>query len=180
MLSLMDEYKMNNQDSVTVRYNLSLSDLNKALHAYVRSERSYADLIIGTVAIIFGLLQFYFSGLTTLGLGLLALGVFILAKGYVLIASPLLHRRYRDTYENEFDVIVDNDGVHASIGALDATRSWDGYNLVIENENSFIFIYAKMGFFAIPKRALSSEVVSRLRSIVESNAPSFRSLVAKI
>jgi hypothetical protein len=167
---------MNNAHAVKANYRVTFSDLNDALLTYERSERSYVNAIIGTSAIVFALIQFYLFGLTVLGFGLLAIGIFILARVYVIVASLLLYRRYRNTYETIYDVTVDNDGVHAIIGALDATRTWEGYQLVIENERSFVFIYAKMGFFAIPKRALTSEAESQLRALIQENAPNFRSL----
>jgi len=169
---------MDGGQAINVKYRITFSGLNESMFAYTRANRSIMDIIVGVLAIALAFLQFYVSGLNSLGFGLLAIGFFILFRGYVFVASFLLYRRYRDIYKENFEVTIDEEGIHAKTGTLDATRSWEGYQMVIESDKSFIFVYAKMGFFAIPKEALNSQTEKELRGLIRNKIANFRSLVS--
>jgi hypothetical protein len=165
--------------TVKVKCRIAFSDLEDAIFVFERSHRSNFASYLGAALLLYGLFQLCVVGLDPLGFVSLAIGMYFLMSGFIYFAFLLVHRRYRGMHENEYDVIIDNKGVHAKKGPLDAPRSWDGYRLVVEDENTFLFIYANVGLFAIPKRVLSPEAISQLRAIVVDNVMNYRSLVLR-
>lgn len=162
--------------TVKVKCRIAFSDLEDAIFAYERSHRSNFVSNLGVALLLYGFFQLCRAGLDPLGFAPLAIGMYFLVSGFLYIAFLLVNRRYRGMHENEYNVIVDNKGVHAKKGPLDAPRSWEGYRLVVEDDKTFVFIYAKMGFFAIPKRVLSSEAISQLRALVVDNVLNYSRL----
>lgn len=169
---------MSEDISFNVSYKITLSDLNDGLLTYTRANRSRLNLIVGVILLANSLLHFYLFGLNWIAFASLALGLFIILRGYLFVSSMLLFRRYWEIYDTVSDVTIDGEGVHVKSGALDATRAWSGYQSVIESEKAFVFVYAKMGFFTLPKRVLESEsMLNELRSMIQAKGPEYCSLI---
>jgi len=158
-----------NFQPITIHFTYTASDSIQACRAYrVTTTRYKISIVITVAAFIIGCVTTFTLGFHWYTVVWFAIAVEEWFDLIRLLRAWLLFRSNRKVYSEPYEVTIDDSGIRAKTGAMDARRLWSGYTSAIEGKQLFLLVYGKWLYATLPKRAMSNEAeISRVREIIQ-------------
>jgi hypothetical protein len=155
-------------EPISIRYRLTEPEFMRACNAHwsVHRQSTLANLILGTVAILLGLILLFFTFWVALFLAIV--GSILLLITW--LRSLLWRRAFREAkkYNDDVSVVIKDDAIHVENAEGKSDLNWAFFTWYLDIPDHILLYATKKNFSVIPKRSFpDTRSIDRFLEIVE-------------
>ncbi|MEN6373122.1 MAG: YcxB family protein [Armatimonadota bacterium] len=148
-------------ENITLKFRYTEQDYIAAMRLWyirVKKLRVKLDGIIALILAVFGAIAWHMFGYSIEFLTIIIVGcVFLLLIFMAMVVIPRITFRSQPKFRDEYQLRFTEDGIEFKTQSIDSKLEWNLYNQLVEDDKTYLLIYGKSMFSAIPKRVFANE-----------------------
>ncbi|MEN6520354.1 MAG: YcxB family protein [Armatimonadota bacterium] len=147
-------------ENITLKFRYTEQDYIAAMRLWyirVKKLRVKLDGIIALILAVFGAIAWYTFGYSIEFLIIIVGCVFLLLIFMAMVVIPRITFRSQPKFRDEYQLRFTEDGIDFKTQSIDSKLEWSLYSKLVEDDKSYLLIYGKSMFSAIPKRVFANQ-----------------------